>query len=126
MTMIRLKPGDTAVIEGKTYEAQVAVSICLYCDFGTKGGCTAPDNLNCAQLIFKEVDSPPTPDFDSAQSPEGGVREEAENYCDMYDDYHRDSDIGIGFILFFIPVGLVMIIGYPFYKLMKLFKSIKK
>ena len=84
----------------------------------------APDILNCAQLIFKEVDSPPNPSAD------GGVREDPEDYCDKYDDYHRDSDIGFGFILFFILVGLLMLIGYPFYypfnKLMKLLKSIKK
>ena len=98
----------------------MAVSICLYCDFGKKGGCTAPDNLNCAQLIFKEVaTSPPAP------SPQGEGEIE-ENYCNVYDDYHRDSDIGFGFVLLYIPMGLVMLILYPFYKLIELIKSIIK
>lgn len=105
MTTIKLLPGQIGVIEGVRYKALDAHHLCDGCDFEKNGGCTAPDYLNCIHLIYKEVP-------------------EDENYCDTYDDYHRDSDIGIGFFLFFIPIGLVILIGYPFYKLTKLIRNL--
>ena len=107
MTTIKLLPGQIGVIEGVRYKALDAHHLCDGCDFGKEEGCTAPDYLNCAQLIYKEVP-------------------EDENYSDIYDDYDKAKVNGAAYILFTILIVLALLIGYPIYKLIKFIKSIIK